>query len=203
MALRDEIIGAEDEDSAEPAAQTGISAGDEAASFEQPPSRRPRPRWRGVLLAVVAFVTLVLVVRAFWPCGLTSNCPKDAPTAVIVPSPLEFAETDRRVADIAGDTMEIFETTLSRIPEASVIRLASPGRLPALPKDSYLVTASVERDGEVLRFYIDLLDRGSGELVFHDRFDVGIDTLARIAFELEARLIPELRSKIGLDQPSN
>ena len=85
---------------------------------------------------------------------------------------------------------------------AIVIPPGWPGKLPALPKDSYLVTASVERDGELLRFYVDLLDRGSGELVFPDRFDVGIDTLARIADELEARLIPELRSEIGLDQPS-
>ena len=38
---------------------------------------------------------------------------------------------------------------------------------------------------------------------FPDRFDVDVNTLARIAFELEARLIPELRSKIGIDQPSN
>ena len=63
--------------------------------------------------------------------------------------------------------------------------------------------ARVERDGDRLRFYVDLLDRGSGELVFPDRFEVDINTLSRIADELEARLIPELRSIIGLDQRSN
>jgi hypothetical protein len=202
MALRDEIIGAEDADPAEPAAQTGKSAGDEAVSFEQSPEQRTRPRWRRPLLAALVFVTLVLAVRAFWPCGLTSNCPKDPSLAVIVLSPLKFVETDRQVADIAGDIMEYFAKTFSRIPEAIVIPPGWPGKLPALPKDSYLVTASVERDGELLRFYVDLLDRDSGELVFPDRFDVGIDTLARIADELEARLIPRLRSKIRLVQSS-
>lgn len=203
MALRDEIIGAEDTDPAEPAAQTGISAGDEAVSFEQPPEQRTRPRWRRPLLAALVFVTLVLAVRAFWPCGLTSKCPNDLPLAVIVLSPLKFTETDRRVAGISGRITKIFAETLSRTPGARVFTPASPGKLPALLQDSYLVIARVERDGDRLRFYVDLLDRGSGELVFPDRFEVDINTLARIADELEARLIPELRSIIGLDQRSN
>jgi len=203
MALRDEIIGAEDTDPAEPAAQTGISAGDEAVSFEQPPEQRTRPRWRRPLLAALVFVTLVLAVRAFWPCGLTSKCPNDLPLAVIVLSPLKFTETDRRVAGISGRITKIFAETLSRTPGARVFTPASPGKLPALLQDSYLVIARVERDGDRLRFYVDLLDRGSGELVFPDRFEVDINTLARIADELEARLIPELRSIIGLGQRSN
>jgi DNA-binding SARP family transcriptional activator/TolB-like protein len=202
MALRDEIIGAEDADSAEPAAQTGLSVRGEAASFEQPPEQRTRPRWRRPLLAALVFVTLVLAVRAFWPCGLMSNCPNDPPLAVIVLSPLKFTETDQRLADIAGDITEIITKTLNQIPKAIVIPPNWPGKLSSLPKDRYRVTASVERDGEVLRFYIDLFDGGSGELLVPDRFDVGIDALDRIADELEARQIPELRSEIELDQPS-
>jgi hypothetical protein len=38
---------------------------------------------------------------------------------------------------------------------------------------------------------------------FPDRFEVDVNTIARIAFELEARLMPELQSNIGIDQPSN
>jgi DNA-binding SARP family transcriptional activator/TolB-like protein len=201
-ALRDEIIGAEAADPAEPAAQTGIPAGDETVSFDQSPSRRPRPRWRRFVSAALVFVTLIFFARAFWPCGLTSDCDADHPLAVVVLSPLEFDTTDRRVADIAGDITEIFEKALNRIPGARVIKLTSPGELPALLKDSYLLVARVEVSGDTLRFYVDILDRGSGALVFPDRFDVDIDTLARIAFELEARLIPELRSKIRLDQLS-
>ena len=203
MALRDEIIGAEAADPAEPAAQTGLSARGDAASFDQPPEQRTRPRWRRLLLAVLVFVTLVLAVRAFWPCGLTSNCPIDPPLAVIVLSPLKFDATDQRVVDNAGDIMEIFETTLGRIPGARLVKLASPGKLPELLKDSYLVTASVQRDGEVLRFYVDLFDRGWEKLIFPNRFDVGIDTLARIADELEAGMIPALRSEVGLDRTSD
>jgi hypothetical protein len=120
MALRDEAIGAEAEEPPGSAARTGISASDEAASFDQPPSRRTRPGWRGRLLTAVALVTLVLVVRAFWPCGLMSKCPDDATLAVIVLSPLEFDETDRRVAAVAGEITKIFANTLSRIPGARV-----------------------------------------------------------------------------------
>ena len=202
LALRDEAVGAEAEEPPESAAQAGNSASDEAASFEQPPSRRTRPGWRGLLLTAVALVTIVLVARAFWPCGLMSKCPDDAPLAVIVLSPLEFDETDRRVAAKAGEITKIFANTLSRMPGARVFTPASPGKLPALLNDSYLVAATVERSGDQLRFYVDLLDHGSGELVFPDRFDVGINALAPIADKLEARLIPELRSRIGLDRPS-
>jgi DNA-binding SARP family transcriptional activator/TolB-like protein len=202
MALRDEIIGTEDANPAEPAAQTGSSERGEAASFEQPPEQRTRPRWRRLLLAIFALVILILVVRAFWPCGLTSNCSNAPPLAVIVLSPLKFTETDRRVAGIAGDITKIFEKTFSQVPGARVFTPALPGKLPALLNDSYLVAATVKSSGDTLRFYVDLLDHGSGELVFPDRFDVDVNTLARIAFELEARLIPELRSKIEIDHPS-
>ena len=203
IALRDEIIGAKAADPAESSTQTDLSARTEAAPLDQPPKQRTRPRWRSLPLAAIVLVTLVLAVLKFWPCGLTSDCPKDPPLAVIILSPLKFTETDQRVVGIAGGITKIFEKTLGRIRGARVFTPVLPGKLPALLKDSYLVTASVERDGEVLRFYINLLDRGSGELVFPDRFDVDINTLARIAFELEARLIPELRSKIGLDEASN
>jgi DNA-binding SARP family transcriptional activator/TolB-like protein len=203
IALKDAIIGAETADPDEPTAQTRISTDDETTLFEQPPERRSRPRWRRLLLSTFLFVTLVLALRAFWPCGLTSNCPKPPQLAVIVLSPLKFNETDRRVSGIAGDITKIFEQTLSRIPGGRVFTPASPGKLPALLKDSYLVSATVESSGDTLRFFVDLFDRGSGELVFPDRFDVETNELMRISFELEARLIPELQSQIRLDQPSN
>jgi TolB-like protein len=203
LALKDEIIGAEAADPAEPAAHTSISADDETALLEQPPKRRTRPRWRRFLLAAFLFATLVLAARAFWPCGLASNCDAALPLAVIVLSPLKFTESERRVPGIAGDITKIFEQTLSRISGARVFTPASPGKLPALLKDSYLVVATVERSGDTFRFFVDLLDRGSGELVFPDRFDVETNELMRISFELEARLIPELQSQIRLDQPSN
>ncbi len=203
MALRDELIGAEAGDSPASPAPTGLSARGEAAPFEQPPERRPRSRWRGLLLAALALATLVFAARAFLPCGYLSKCPASPPLAVIVLSPLKFAETDTLVAGNANNIAEIFEITLDRIPGTRVIRPASPGRSPALLKDSYLVAASVEREGEKLRFYVDLFDRGSAEPDFRDRFDVDIKALARIADELEARLIPNLESEIELDRPSN
>ncbi len=200
MALRDEIIGTEAEDPPESPAQTGISARGEAVIFEHPPPRRPRSRWRGALLAVLALATLVFAAGAFLPCGLLSKCPTP-PLAVIVLSPLKFTETDRRVADKADEITHIFEQTLNRIPGASVFAPTSPGKFPAILKDSYLVTASIERDGEVLRFYVDLFDRGGQEVLLSDRFDVDIDTLALIDGKLEARLIPALRSRIEGDRP--
>jgi TolB-like protein len=123
--------------------------------------------------------------------------------AVIVLSPLKFDATDRQVAGIAGDITDIFAKTLSRIAEAIVITPASPGKLPALPKDSYRVEVNVQRVNSELRINVRLFDHGSGELVFHGRPRIGIDTLAPIAEELEAGLIPALQSKIGRDQKSN
>jgi DNA-binding SARP family transcriptional activator/TolB-like protein len=203
LALRAEIVETEAGGAPEPAGRTGASGRTEAVSSGQPPAPRLRSRWRGVLLAALALVTLVLVGREFWPCGLTSDCPPDPPLAVVVLSPLKFTETDRRVADIAGDLTTRFEKTLNRIPGASVFAPTSPGKFPAILKDSYLVTASIERDGEVLRFYVDLFDRGGREVLLSDRFDVDIDTLALIDGKLEARLIPALRSKIEGDRPSD
>ncbi|MFQ5567098.1 MAG: bacterial transcriptional activator domain-containing protein, partial [Paracoccaceae bacterium] len=201
VALRDEIIGAGAEVPPEPAVQTGTSAGGEGESFEQPPEHPLRRRWRGFLLAALALVALVLVVR--WPCGLTYDCPQPPPLSVIVLSPLEFVETDRRVAEKVEEIGKMFETALDRIADARLIMPTSPGDVPELLKDSYRVTASVERDGEVLRFYVYLFDRGWKELVFPDRFDVGIDAVASVEGELEARLIPALQSEIERDRASD
>jgi len=203
MALRDEIIGAEAEELPDVSAQTGLSAPGEAVTFEPAPSRRPRPRWRGLLLAVLALATLVFAARAVLPCGLLSKCPDTPPMAVIVLSPLKFDATDRQVAGIAGDITEKFLKTLSRIPESIVITPASPGKLPALPNNSYLVGVTVRSGNDFLHFDVLLIDHGSGDIVLIDRFETDVDTLDGIASKLEAKLVPKLRSEIGLDRPSD
>ncbi|MHA1528051.1 MAG: AfsR/SARP family transcriptional regulator [Alphaproteobacteria bacterium] len=203
VALRDEIIESQAAEPGEPAAQAGISARGDAVAFEKAPSRHPRRHWRGLLLAALALVALTLAGRALLPCGLLSNCPVTPPLAVIVLSPLGFDATDRRMADIAGDITEIILKPLSRIPESIVITPASPGKLPPLPKNSYLVEAFVQRYGDQLHFDVLLHNRGSGERILHDRFKIGVDGLAQISNELEAGLIPELQSNIGRDRPSD
>jgi len=199
-ALRNEIIGAEAEEPAEPAAQTREFSTDKAASLEHSPKRRRWPGWRMLLFATIALVTLAFVLRVIWPPEPTP--PIDEPSIVIVLS-LEFDEDAQRVAELVDEIRNIFEETLRRIPDATVFtRAAAADEPPNLLGDSFLVDAAVKRSNDRLRIFVELRDSGSIDPLWRDKLDFDVHTYERLADWLESGLIPILRSEIGLDETS-
>jgi DNA-binding SARP family transcriptional activator len=202
MVLKEEIIGSEAAGFAESVEQSGIPARDQTASLPPPPGLRKRPAWRRVLLAAFALVALGVVVLAYWPCWLGPDCAENTPLPVIVLS-LEFDENDQYAAEVVDEIRKAFETSLGRIAGARLITQAGAAReLPDLLGDHYVVDAVVERSGDRLRVHVDLRDGGSNSIPDKYQYNIGVHTLVRLADRLEVDLIPALRSRIALDQPS-
>jgi TolB-like protein len=116
---------------------------------------------------------------------------------------LEFDENDQYAAEVVDEIRKAFETSLGRIAGARLITQAGAAReLPDLLGDHYVVDAVVERSGDRLRVHVDLRDGGSNSIPDKYQYNIGVHTLVRLADRLEVDLIPALRSRIALDQPS-
>ncbi len=192
ITLRNEIIGAEAVETAEPAAQTREITNEDAVSPKFSPKQRRQSVWRRFLPAAFALSALVLALLWFWPRGDIID-----PLPVIVLS-LEFEEANRRADEVAIEIRKIFEETLRQVPDATVITQAPIDDPPSLQSDSFRVIVIVKRSNDRFRIFIELRDSRSIDPLWRDKRDFNVATMERVADWLESGLVPILLSEFGL-----
>jgi DNA-binding SARP family transcriptional activator len=195
IALRNEIIGAEASEHAEPTAQARESVDEEAVPPELLPKQRRRFVWRRLVPAAFAIVALALALIWFWP-------PPAAPPTVIVLL-LKFDKAGRLAAENTNEIRKTFEKTLRQFPCATVFTQAAAYEPPSLPGDSFFVDAIVKRSNDRLRIFVELRGSGSIDPLWRDKLDFDVHTYERLAEWLETVMLPALRSEIVLVDSSD
>jgi DNA-binding winged helix-turn-helix (wHTH) protein/TolB-like protein/Tfp pilus assembly protein PilF len=119
-----------------------------------------------------------------------------APLTVTV-LPFELLGTDEKQAYLARGISNDLMTDLSRLPALRVIRASSgaPGDPIAQPA-RYLVSGSVQRDSGTLRINIHLIDTGTNQQLWSERFERPFGDLFAVQDEIVRRLTEVLPGEL-------
>ncbi|MEO6748265.1 MAG: winged helix-turn-helix domain-containing protein, partial [Casimicrobiaceae bacterium] len=184
-----------------------------AATAMDPPSPRPGPAqsrryalWSGSIAGLaLAFVFVgdraapdVRYLHAWMPATEVGDERPSAWITVTV-APFEFLGTDRRQAYLARGISEKLMTDLSRLSALRLIRetdAASAG--PAAQGGArYRISGTVQRDSEVLRISVDLVDTTTGEELWSDGLERPYSDLFSVQDEMIGHLVAVLPGKVS------
>jgi TolB-like protein/DNA-binding winged helix-turn-helix (wHTH) protein/Flp pilus assembly protein TadD len=195
-------------------AAVAAAAAGESIQNTAPAPAKPGPKEvRAVAwLFIGAGLTAVLLSGALW-LGLKPQA-SAAPriSLAVLPFQSRTAGTDQAwFAEKVGDDLTF---NLSRIPRAHVISSVSTQSYPAVNADvrqigrelgvRYLVTGSVDREGDRVTLSLYLVDAQSGAILLTERFDTPLAALHatqrqvadRVAYALQVRLVATEASRI-------
>lgn len=180
-------------------AVASVPAVAEAATVAEPelPSRgKPRNRaWlAAVALALLGVVALVaFVVQSSRPAPIaSSDVPADELTVTVVPFESLSSAPDQGY--LARGISNDLVTDLSRLPGLRVIRTNAAGA----PADNvrYVVTGSVQREGETLRINVHLAESQTKRQLWSQRFERPFGDLFALQDEIARGLVDVLPAKL-------
>ncbi|MFO1397753.1 MAG: winged helix-turn-helix domain-containing protein [Burkholderiales bacterium] len=162
-------------------------------------SRSAQPGRRRIVVAAMA--ALLVVVAAVASVMLTARAPlqpvpidadADLPTVTVMPFDSLSAAADQAylARGIGNDLM----TDLSRLAGLRVIRTGATDA--AAPQARYVVTGSVQRDGETLRINVHLSDRRTGQQLWSERLERPFVDLFAVQDEISRGLVEVLPGKL-------
>src|SRR2546425_6878940 len=177
----------------------------------------PSPRRRrAVIAAVVPLAALVLLVAGRWLWDRTANG-RTGPTATertrVAVLPLKTVGTDARDSYVAEGLTQELIATLSQISGLRVLARSAVRRYATTPAASAdiahdlgvgsVLEGTVERQGERLRIHLELIDSRTGESLWSDTYDEGLqdvltvqrDIARRVADKLQVHLLDTERSE--------
>src|SRR5512139_3454722 len=170
-----------------------------------------RSRWMIVMAVVVIAVagaSLLLTQRGAGarqqqPVAASDAAPASRPTVAVLPFDTAAGDADDRVL-----VLGIAETLLHQLAQSSELVVIARESSFALPEDldtaeysrrlhaSYLITGSVQREGESLRITTHLVDAGSGAELWSQRFDRARRDLFALQDEIAAQVASALRLNV-------
>jgi len=219
---------------AEPAAETkallaAVRARETAApvTLTTPSLAEPTPlamaapsprRRRAVIAAVVPLALLVLFVAGRWLWDRTANG-RTGPTATertrVAVLPLKTVGTDARDSYVAEGLTEELIATLSQISGLRVLARSAVRRYVGTSAGSAdiardlgvgtVLEGTVGRQGERLRIHLELIDSRTGESLWSDTYDEGLqdvltvqrDVARRVTDKLQVHLLDTEQAQLG------
>src|SRR5881296_1656633 len=212
---------------AEPAAETkallaAVRARETAApvTLTTPSLAEPTPlamaapsprRRRAVIAAVVPLAFLVLFVAGRWLWDRTANG-RTGPTATertrVAVLPLKTVGTDARDSYVAEGLTEELIATLSQISGLRVLARSAVRRYVGASAGSAdiardlgvgtVLEGTVGRQGERLRIHLELIDSRTGESLWSDTYDEGLQDVARrVTDKLQVHLLDTEQAQLG------
>jgi len=167
------------------------------------PASRSR-RWLPIGLALGLLVAIAVTValyewRAATPVVAVADTDGERPGAplTVVVVPFESLSTDPAQAYLARGISNELMADLARLPELRVIRAFNtppPGASSAAAP--YLVSGTVQRDGETLRIHVHLLDTRTNRQLWSERFERPLGDLFAVQDEITRRLTELLPAKL-------
>ena len=169
------------------------------------------------VIALTALITLVLTHRrtAEETRGVVSqpSAALDERSRTVAVLPFDNISASPNDAYLALGVPEILINRLSGVPAILTIARSSSFAVAAQKLDpaatgqrlhaGYLIEGSVQRDGQQLRIAVELVEAGSGKLVWADKFDRKLSEILRVEDEIGDRVTSSLLRQLGATDASN
>ena len=179
-----------------PVRQGGTAAPAAPAARPRAPSRLVWPAAGALLALAAAAYVLHSVWRPDAPGALEAARGGGAAFVTVTVLPFEALGPDAGQAYLARGISSDLMTDLSRLPGLRLIA-ASRAAPNAAATARYLVSGSVQRDAQTLRVNVRLIDSGSGQQLWSERFERPFGDLFKLQDEIARRLTQVLPGKLS------